>query len=241
MGCTVGRRPAFVGPNSVRLNVGRAALGLGPTLLGPIMGRILFGPAFAPGPTPLGPTTGRTTFGLSSFYISCSAPPRAQHHPVAQGATPPHLRRGAIKNSPPELGGEARSRRGGFQRAGHAACKCRNSMGRTAFGPMWGQAALGPGRILFGPRFALGPTPLDPTTGPTVLGRTRGRRLFGPTHGRTLFGFTTKRTPFAPRINRPSAVRSAARSVRTPAWIFKRGLEDIIGGGWVNGGIGTRG
>src|SRR5208282_3267948 len=29
----------------------------------------------------------------------------AQHHPVAIGASPPHLRRGAFRNSPPESGG----------------------------------------------------------------------------------------------------------------------------------------
>jgi len=31
-----------------------------------------------------------------------------QHHPVARRATPPHLRRGAVKNSPPDSGGVAR-------------------------------------------------------------------------------------------------------------------------------------
>jgi len=36
-----------------------------------------------------------------SFHIS------VQHHPGAQGATPPHLRRGAFKNSPPDSGGVA--------------------------------------------------------------------------------------------------------------------------------------
>jgi hypothetical protein len=31
-----------------------------------------------------------------------------QHHPGAQGATPPHLRRGAFEDSPPDSGGVAR-------------------------------------------------------------------------------------------------------------------------------------
>jgi hypothetical protein len=33
----------------------------------------------------------------------------------AKGASPPHLRSGAFRNSPPESGGDARSRRGGFR------------------------------------------------------------------------------------------------------------------------------
>ena len=67
----------------------------------------------------------RTWSGIWSFYISCSAPPRRQ------GAAPPHLRRGAFRNSPPESGGEARSRRGGFMDASHGVRKSRNSRRRT--------------------------------------------------------------------------------------------------------------
>ena len=37
--------------------------------------------------------------GVSTFPV--------QHHPGAQGATPPHPRRGAFRNSPPDSGGEA--------------------------------------------------------------------------------------------------------------------------------------
>ena len=43
-----------------------------------------------------------------------SAPPPVQHHPVARRATPPHLRRGAVKNSPPDSGGVSVSRRTGW-------------------------------------------------------------------------------------------------------------------------------
>jgi hypothetical protein len=51
---------------------------------------------------------GRRTAG--SRYLPC------QDHPVAQRATPPRLRRGAGKqNSPPDLGGVARKRRGGYK------------------------------------------------------------------------------------------------------------------------------
>ena len=45
-------------------------------------------------------------FGKSAGSPICSTFP-VQHHPGAHGATPPHLRRGAFKNSPPDSGGVA--------------------------------------------------------------------------------------------------------------------------------------
>ena len=50
----------------------------------------------------------------SPTAVSSSTFP-VQHHPGAHGATPPHLRRGAFKNSPPDSGGVARRGRGGYQ------------------------------------------------------------------------------------------------------------------------------
>ena len=55
----------------------------------------------------------------------CTFP--AQHHPRRERVAPPHLRRGAFRNSPPESGGVARSRRGGFRHVTCRVVKCRNS------------------------------------------------------------------------------------------------------------------